>query len=243
MTESIIIKAYDPAWPELFEELRRRVHEAIGDLAVAVDHVGSTAVPGLAAKPVIDIDVVVESASDVPRAIERLEAIGYEHEGNLGVEGRQAFRQPADQPDHHLYVVAQGSQPHRDHVEFWNHLRRHPEDAERYASIKRALARAYGHGRDREGYRSRRAASSKRSWEGPDRRGDEVVNVDDVEKTALKLLGPSWGIRPPRWFRMAKPLVPAGKIRVRLSMSWHGRGMHRLDLENVPLDSVVLLEG
>jgi hypothetical protein len=112
---NIVIREYDPAWQKLFEGLRERLLDDLGGLAVAVEHVGSTAVPGLAAKPVVDIDAVVTSAEDVPLAVERLERAGYRHEGDLGIPGREAFEPPADAPWHHLYVVTAGGEELRRH--------------------------------------------------------------------------------------------------------------------------------
>ncbi len=77
MPEPVIIVDYDPHWPDRFEELRAPVVAALGDLVVIVEHVGSTAVPGLAAKPIIDMDVVVPSVSDLPEVIVRLAMLGY----------------------------------------------------------------------------------------------------------------------------------------------------------------------
>ena len=93
MPDPIIIVESDPMWPAEFERLRVRAADAVGDVAVAIEHIGSTAVPGLAAKPVIDLVVVVEP-QDLQTAVERLVAIGYVHRGNLGVEGREAFEVP-----------------------------------------------------------------------------------------------------------------------------------------------------
>src|SRR5512145_273306 len=104
MPDPVVIVDYDPSWPDVFEDLRARLLRALGDLVMAIEHVGSTAVPGLAAKPIIDIDVVIPSVSDLPAAIQRLAEIGYAHRGDLGVPGREAFSQPADLPRHHLYV-------------------------------------------------------------------------------------------------------------------------------------------
>lgn len=104
MTAPIIIRDYDPLWPQQFETFRSRIAAALPRLATAIEHVGSTAVPGLAAKPVIDIDVLVRSATDLPLVIKRLASVGYEHHGDLGVTGREAFRAPADYCPHHLYV-------------------------------------------------------------------------------------------------------------------------------------------
>ena len=88
MSDPVIIEDYDPHWPEQFELLRCRIGRALGPLASAIEHVGSTAVPGLAAKPIIDIDVCLHSATDLPVAIQDLGRLGYQHRGDLGVPGR-----------------------------------------------------------------------------------------------------------------------------------------------------------
>src|SRR5262245_23285042 len=90
MPGPVILVDYDPRWPDLCEQLRAAVAEVLGDLVVIVEHVGSTAVPGLAAKPIIDIDVVVPSLADIPEAIRRLAILGYVHRGDLGIPGREA---------------------------------------------------------------------------------------------------------------------------------------------------------
>lgn len=141
---NIILQEYDPAWPRLFEGLRGRLLDVLGELAVAVEHVGSTAVPGLAAKPVVDIDAVVPSAEDVPLAIERLERAGYRHEGDLGIPSREAFEPPADAPWHHLYVLPADSEELRRMLVFRDYLRAHPEEASTYAALKREAARRFG---------------------------------------------------------------------------------------------------
>jgi GrpB-like predicted nucleotidyltransferase (UPF0157 family) len=141
---NIVLREYDPAWPRLFEALRERLLGVLGGLAVAVEHVGSTAVPGLAAKPVVDIDAVVPSAEDVPLAIERLERAGWRHEGDFGIPGREAFEPPADTPWHHLYVLAAGAEELRRHIAFRDYLRAHPEAARTYVALKRESARRFG---------------------------------------------------------------------------------------------------
>src|SRR5262249_15212291 len=141
---------YDRAWPELFEELARPVRRTLADLAVVVEHVGSTAVPGLSAKPIVDIDVVVQSDDEVAIAIERLRGLGYVYQGDKGIAGREAFLWPPDSVPHHLYVVVAGSRPLGDHIAFREYLRTHPRAAAEYASLKRTLAGR--HGEDRLGY-------------------------------------------------------------------------------------------
>jgi GrpB-like predicted nucleotidyltransferase (UPF0157 family) len=135
-----VVVAYDPGWPGMFQRLRDRIDAALTGVAHVTEHVGSTAVPGLAAKPVIDIDVVVPDQSAVKAVIEALAAAGWQHQGDLGITGREAFWPPADAIYHHLYVVVARSQPHRDHLDFRDFLRAHPGQASRYGELKRQLA-------------------------------------------------------------------------------------------------------
>ena len=152
----IVIAEYDPGWPALFERLAGPVRAALAALGARVDHVGSTSVPGLAAKPIVDMDVVVASAADVPEAIERLRGLGYVYQGDKGIAGREAFLWPAGTPEHHLYIVVDGNRPHAEHLRFRDHLRGHPEVAAAYAACKRDLAAR--HGADRVAYTEAKTA-------------------------------------------------------------------------------------
>ena len=147
MPEPVVIVDYDPQWPGLFEELRAPVVAALGELVVIVEHVGSTAVPGLAAKPIIDMDVVVPSVADIPEAIRRLASLGYVHRGDLGIAGREAFTAPAGKPRHHLYACALDSEELRRHRSFRDSLLTHPEEARAYETLKRAAARRFAEDR------------------------------------------------------------------------------------------------
>ncbi|MDQ3689721.1 MAG: GrpB family protein [Chloroflexota bacterium] len=138
---------YDPAWRLTFDALRQPIAAALGDLAIAIEHVGSTAVPGLVAKPIIDIDVIV-SPDRADEAIERLGGLGYRHQGDLGIPGREAFRSPEDTPDHHLYVCPQGSHEYVRHRQFRDHLRSDAAARRAYAELKLTAARAAGTDRD-----------------------------------------------------------------------------------------------
>jgi len=144
LAEPIVIVEYDHAWPGEFEWVRDRAAAALGDLPVAIEHVGSTAVPGLAAKPGIDLVVIVEP-DDLQRAIDGLEAIGYTHRGNLGVEGREAFSVPDGEPTHHhhLYVSPTDSEELRAQLAFRDRLRSDPDLAAAYVALKRDLADRY----------------------------------------------------------------------------------------------------
>lgn len=146
----IVVSDYAPLWSERFEELRQRLAPHVADLAVSIEHVGSTAVPGCAAKPIIDLDIVVSEEAVMPELISRLTRQGYRHEGDLGIRGREAFQARPAAPEHHLYGVVAGSKPHLDHVLLRDYLRQQPDEVQRYSALKVALAqrfRADGEGR------------------------------------------------------------------------------------------------
>src|SRR5579863_240063 len=140
--QSVVMAEYDPEWPARFEKLRERIAAALGPMALQIEHVGSTSVPRMCAQPIVDLDVVVRR-EDVPAAIAAVEALGYRHEGNLGVEEREAFRWTAEFPEHHLYVCPEGSPAFERHVLVRDYLRKHPEMARAYAELKKRLARQY----------------------------------------------------------------------------------------------------
>jgi GrpB-like predicted nucleotidyltransferase (UPF0157 family) len=145
MPDPVVICDYDPAWPGRYETLRARLASALGDLAATIEHLGSTSVPGLAAKPVIDLNIVLRSSADLPEVIRRLASLGYVHEGDLGIPGREAFATPPgySRHDHHLYVCAPDWQGHADQLAFRDYLRSHPKTAAAYARLKRMLAAKY----------------------------------------------------------------------------------------------------
>jgi GrpB-like predicted nucleotidyltransferase (UPF0157 family) len=142
------IASYDSRWPQTFAALRDQVAEVLGLLATRIEHVGSTAVPGLPAKPIIDIDVVIASPAELPEVIARLATLGYHHEGDLGISGREAFTCPAAAPAHHLYVCAADSPELARHLAFRGFLRSHPSQARAYAEVKRSLAERFRTDRD-----------------------------------------------------------------------------------------------
>jgi GrpB-like predicted nucleotidyltransferase (UPF0157 family) len=105
--------------------------------------VGSTAVPGLAAKPIIDMSVVVPKAEDVPEAISALARLGYVHRGDLGVPGREAFHPPAGGFPHHLYVCPSTSVALANHLAVRDYLRNHAPTAREYGALKLRLAEQF----------------------------------------------------------------------------------------------------
>jgi GrpB-like predicted nucleotidyltransferase (UPF0157 family) len=150
LADPVVVVDYDPHWVQTFRKLRDHITKSLGNLPYSIDHVGSTSIPGAAAKPIIDIDVVLKSSNDMPKAIKALESAGYRHLGDLGVVGREAFERPSGLPAHHLYVVVQGGREHGRHLRFRDYLRSHPEEAARYSALKKSLARKFRE--DREAY-------------------------------------------------------------------------------------------
>jgi GrpB-like predicted nucleotidyltransferase (UPF0157 family) len=140
LNRSVVVVDYQEAWPAQFEVLRARVWLAVSGLALGIEHVGSTAVPGLAAKPIIDMSVVVRDRSAVPPVIERLATIGYVHRGNLGIEDRDAFDHPPELPRHNLYVCPRGTIGIVNQLAVRDYLRLHPDAARRYGELKKQLA-------------------------------------------------------------------------------------------------------
>ena len=140
---TVHLRASDPEWPNAFRDEAARLERCIADGGLPrlrFEHVGSTAVPGLAAKPIIDLTVVVPAAPDVPVAVTRLASLGYVHQGTLGVEGRDTFQAPAPTPRHHLYLCPRDSLALRNHVAVRDYLRAHPDVAKQYGDLKKQLA-------------------------------------------------------------------------------------------------------
>lgn len=140
----MVVLPYDEKWKQDFIDIKNEIAGAVGAYAIAIEHVGSTSVEGLAAKPIIDIDVVVKPG-DVERAIRSLESIGYIHEGNLGIEGREAFSYDGKEhlQTHHLYVCPENSQELKRHLAFREYLRSHEASREKYGNVKLEAAKHY----------------------------------------------------------------------------------------------------
>lgn len=151
MSTPPLVKAYDPAWADWFAELRDRLAPALGDAALAIEHVGSTAVPGLAAKAIIDIDIVFP-VGGLDAVSERLATLGYIPNGDQGVPGREAFKLAdealrAGLPAHHLYACPEDNPELARHLFFREWMKTHPADREEYARKKFLLAELCDHDR------------------------------------------------------------------------------------------------
>jgi GrpB-like predicted nucleotidyltransferase (UPF0157 family) len=140
---------HDAAWAAAFAAERDRLRAALGRHAVAIEHIGSTAVPDLPAKPVIDIAVAVRSLLALPELIRAMEAAGYTHKGEHGLPGRQFFVR-GEPATHHVHLVEPDSPLWADWIALRDDLRAHPADRAAYAAFKLGLAAR--HAQDRDAY-------------------------------------------------------------------------------------------
>jgi GrpB-like predicted nucleotidyltransferase (UPF0157 family) len=139
---SVRIVPYDTIWPLEFAAEAERIELACDELPIKLEHIGSTSIPGLAAKPVIDI--LAGRPGNVPgeRYVAAFKQIGYEHKGAYGIPGRNYFRKGVPRT-HHVHLVNWSSDLWRDHLLFRDYLRAHPDIAREYETIKRELATMY----------------------------------------------------------------------------------------------------
>jgi GrpB-like predicted nucleotidyltransferase (UPF0157 family) len=137
------IHNYDPEWPRVFEHLRDGIAAAVGPQVLRIEHVGSTSVAGLAAKPIVDLILVIATHDDLEVVIDRLRKLGYQHRGDLGIAGREAFTTPQRTTAHHLYVCAEDSTALRRMLGFRDILRSDTSTARAYAALKHSLAERF----------------------------------------------------------------------------------------------------
>ena len=144
-TARVTVLPYQAEWKTAFEKIKTEIEYALGDLALAVEHVGSTSVEGMSAKPCIDLDVVIKDRDVLDAVVGKLEAIGYIYEGDLGIRDREAFKY-TDKPHlmpHHLYVCPADSRELYRHLTFRNFLRQNPDAVKKYSAVKEKAAELY----------------------------------------------------------------------------------------------------
>ena len=144
-TARVIVAPYDVAWKSAFEDIKIEIESALGDLIIGIEHVGSTSVEGMSAKPCIDVDVIIKDYTVFDAVVSKLASIGYIHEGDLGIKDREAFKY-TDKPhlmSHHLYVCPQNSEELRRHITFRDFLRINAEAARKYSSVKETAAELF----------------------------------------------------------------------------------------------------
>lgn len=144
MARSVKVTEYDPEWGKLYKKETEQIRRILGGNCTAVHHIGSTAVHGLAAKPIIDIMAVVRDISAVDSLAERFAAIGYEAFGENGISGRRFFAKGGDERTHHIHIYEKSSSAEiRRHLAVRDYLRENDREAVRYAELKRWLADQY----------------------------------------------------------------------------------------------------
>ena len=137
-TSYVTVIPYSDQWERDFLKIKDEIKSVLGELAKSIEHVGSTSVRGLSTKPVIDIDVVISDSSVLNDVIAALGRIGYQHEGDLGITGREAFRYDGKDhlQKHHLYVCPSDSAELKRHLAFRDYLRSHPDAVSEYGRLK-----------------------------------------------------------------------------------------------------------
>lgn len=153
----VIIEEYNEEWPKAFNIIESILSNKLNSLVLRIEHVGSTAVPSLAAKPIIDVDIVIESMEYLPEVIKKLEELGYVHEGDLGIKNREAFARKDDyvpyssegnmKHEHHLYVCNRESEELKRHLMFRDILRKHPLLVSEYTNLKIQLSNKFRNNR------------------------------------------------------------------------------------------------
>lgn len=145
VTKRVIVESYNSEWKRDFEDIRSELMAVLEGKVISIEHVGSTSVEGLSAKPIIDIDVVIEDEDAFPAVKAAMESIGYTHEGDLGIKGREAFKYKGKEHlrKHHLYVCTKDADELKRHISFRDYLRTHPEAVREYSSVKEEGAKLY----------------------------------------------------------------------------------------------------
>lgn len=152
----IQIVDYNPEWKIQFRDLEHVFLDVLQDLIITVEHVGSTSVPGLKAKPILDIDIIIpENLLTWSSVKAHLEQLGYHHVGDYGIAGREVFKSATDQvpkdgskrtwPKHHLYVCPANIYALKNHLTLRNYLRNNPQAVQEYGRIKTRLAKQFPH--------------------------------------------------------------------------------------------------
>ena len=156
LSKPIAIVDYDPRWPSLYEHEQRRLLEILGPIVIRIEHIGSTSIPELAAKPIIDISVAVRDRADITPYVPALRDLGYEEIPIMPVLQRRMFSKgPYNEGTHHVHVTDYGSDIWAKPIMFRDYLRAHPDVARAYADVKRAAAAQHKH--DLDGYHDEKA--------------------------------------------------------------------------------------
>ena len=199
MPQHITVLNYDPEWPLKYERERKAIAEILDGNGISIYHIGSTSVPGLAAKPIIDMMAVVRSLEKVDDARGKFSELGYECLGEFGIAGRRYFRKGGDERTHQIHIFqADDWNNIGRHLAFRDYMRTHEKERAEYAKIKTALAQRFPY--DIDGY-----------CDGKD------AFVREMEKRALLEYDGTWGrlyiaARKVQYERKISPTIDAGAV-------------------------------
>lgn len=203
MSQHIVVTNYNPLWPKEFEKEARWIKAIIAGNDISIYHIGSTSVPGLAAKPIIDIMAVVRSLEKVDAAAEKFTDAGYEYLGEFGIAGRRYLRKGGDERTHQIHIFqADDWNNIGRHLAFRDYMRTHKKERDEYANIKKALAQKFPY--DIDGY-----CDGKENF------------VREIEERALAQYDGTWdklyiAARSVQYERRISPLIEAGTVSAAL---------------------------
>lgn len=206
MPQHITVLDYDPEWPLKYNKERDHIIEILKDNCISIYHIGSTSVPGLAAKPVIDIMAVVRSLERTDLAAEKFSNLGYEYLGEFGIAGRRYLRKGGDERTHQLHIFqADDWKNIQRHLAFRDYMRIHKKERDAYATLKKDLAQKFPY--DIDGY-----CDGKENF------------VRKMEELALSQYDGSWdqlyiSARKVQYERSISPLIQAGAVSAALLTS------------------------
>ncbi len=199
MPQHITVLNYDPEWPLKYERERKAIAEILDGNGISIYHIGSTSVPGLAAKPIIDMMAVVRSLEKVDDARGKFSELGYEYLGEFGIAGRRYFRKGGDERTHQIHIFQADDWNNIErHLAFRDYMRTHEKERTEYAKIKTALAQRFPY--DIDGY-----------CDGKD------AFVREMEKRALLEYDGTWDrlyivARKVQYERKISPTIDAGAV-------------------------------
>lgn len=144
-TRKIDVVEYDPSWPGLFDLEAERIKQALGHNCIEIHHIGSTSIPGLSAKPIIDMLPVVRNIQDIDKSTKAMESLGYEAKGEYGIAFRRYFQKGNDLRTHNVHVYQEADPEISRYLKFRDWMRSHTSDAENYDRLKLELAKKFPH--------------------------------------------------------------------------------------------------
>jgi len=137
------VVSYSPNWKDMYKEESEKIKNVLSDIIIDIHHVGSTAIPGIKAKPVIDILVEVKDIEGVDQHNHKMKELGYEVMGEYGIPKRRFFRKGGNNRTHHIHIFQVGNEEIERHVNFKEYLIAHPDKAREYSKLKEKLVNKY----------------------------------------------------------------------------------------------------